>query len=52
MSWEGYSWLLLRAVEIVAHQLMALLKTCDNGNPSTEQEIKAITTMLRREGHI
>ena len=52
MSWEGYSWLLLRACGVNASQLMTILQPFQNRYPNTEPEFNAMSVALRRIGHI
>ena len=52
MSWEGYSWLLLRACGINQHQLLNVLQPYQGRFPSTEAEFNAMQLTLRRMGHI
>ena len=52
MSWEGYSWLLLRACGVNSSQLMTILQPFNNRYPNTEAEFNSMSTTLRRIGHI
>ena len=52
MSWEGYSWLLLKACGVSHHQLLNVLQPYQGRFPSTEAEFSAMQLTLRRMGHI
>ena len=52
MSWEGYSWLVLRACGVSTNQLMQLLQRFDDKYPSDEREYNTLATSLRRMGHM
>ena len=52
MSWEGYSWLLLRACGVNQHQLLNILQPLQGRFPANEQEFTAMQLTLRRMGHI
>ena len=52
MSWEGYSWLLLRACGVNQHQLLSILQPYQGRFPSTEAEFNSMQLTLRRMGHI
>ena len=46
MSWEGYSWLLSRAIKPSDAELMQLL------HPSDERQVNALMQPLRTMGHV
>ena len=52
MSWEGYSWLLLKACGVSHHQLLNVLQPYQGRFPGTEAEFNAMQLTLRRMGHI
>ena len=52
MSWEGYSWMLLRACGVNHHQLLTILQPTNNRYPTTEAEFEAMCLALRRMGHV
>ena len=52
MSYEGYSFFLLRAVSPTPQQLVQLLTPTNGRYPETEAEFEALQTQLRRIGHI
>ena len=52
MSWEGFSYLLLRACGPDSHQLLNILQPFQGRWPSTEAEFNAMQLTLRRMGHI
>ena len=52
MSWEGYSWMLLRATGVSSAQLLQLLQPTGNRYPTTEAEFEAMCLAIRRMGHI
>ena len=52
MSWETYSWLLLRACGCNQHQLLNILQPTMGRFPTTEVEFNAMQMTLRRTGHI
>ena len=43
MTWEGYAWLLLRACQCNANQLVQLLQPCAGRFPQNEPEFQALT---------
>ena len=52
MSWEGYSWLLLKACRPNQQQLVNILQPFQMNFPNNEQQFNAMSTTLRRLGHI
>ena len=52
MSWDMYSWLLLRACGVNQHQLLNILQPMQGSFPNTEQEFNVMELALRRMGHI
>ena len=52
MTWEGYTWLLLKACGISAQQLMSLLQPTNGRFPTNEQDFENMLMMMRRMGHI
>ena len=52
MSWEMYSWLLLRACGVNQNQLLNILQPMQGRFPNTEQEFNVMELTLRRMGHI
>lgn len=52
MSWESYSWLLLRACGVNQNQLLNLLLPFHGRFPRTEAEFQAVPLSVRRMGHI
>ena len=52
MTWEGYSWLLLRACGANAGQLINILQPFQGRFPSSEAEFQSMSLTLRRMGHI
>ena len=52
MSWEMYSWLLLRACGVTQNQLLNILQPMQGRSPNTEQEFNTMELTLRRMGHI
>ena len=52
MSWQGYSWILLKACGATDNQLLQLLMPFQGRFPATEQEFGALQLALRRMGHI
>jgi hypothetical protein len=52
MSWEGYSFFLLKAIGPSPQQLVQLLTPTGGRYPQTDQEFGALETQLRRIGHI
>ena len=52
MSWEGYAWILLRAISLTSDQMIHLLQPFQGRFPSTEPEFRAMELTLRRMGHI
>ena len=52
MSWEMYSWLLLRACGVNQNQLLNILQPLQGRFPNNEQEFNSMELTLRRMGHI
>ena len=52
MTWEGYSWLLLKAVGLNQNTLIQLLQPTMGSMPNTEPQFEAMCMALRRLGHI
>ena len=52
MSWEMYSWLLLRACGVNQNQLLNILQPLQGRFPNNEQEFNGMELTLRRMGHI
>ena len=52
MSWEGYTWILLRAIGVSSQDLISILQPVQGQFPSTEPEFEAMCMTLRRMGHI
>ena len=52
MSWEGYTWILLRATGVSSQDLIHVLQPAQGQFPSTEPEFDAMCMTLRRMGHI
>jgi len=52
MSYEGYSWLLLKACKVTQNQLLQILQPYQGRFPNTEAEFNALQLTLRRMGHI
>jgi hypothetical protein len=52
MSWEGYTFFLLRAIGPTPQQLVQLLTPTGGRYPQTDAEFEALQTQLRRIGHI
>ena len=52
MSWEGYTFFLLKAIGPSPQQLVLLLTPTNGRYPQTEAEFEALQTQLRRIGHI
>jgi len=52
MSWEGYCWLLIRAVGVTSNQLLTVLQPFQGRFPNTEQEFEEMIMTMRRMGHI
>ena len=52
MTWEGYTWLLLKACGISAQQLMSLLQPTNGRFPTNEQDFENMLMLMRRMGHI
>ena len=52
MSWEGSSWLLLKACGVPHHQLLSVLQPYQGRFPITEAEFNAMQLTLRRMGRI
>ena len=52
MSWEGYSWLLLKAFRPNQQQLVNILQPFRMNFLNNEQEVNAMSTTLRRMGHM
>jgi hypothetical protein len=50
MSWEGYSWLQLKACGVSHDQLLNVLQPYHGRRPSTEAEFNAMQLTLRRMG--
>ena len=52
MSWEGYTWILLRAIGVSSQDLIHVLQPAQGQFPSTEPEFDAMCMTLRRMGHV
>ena len=52
MTWEGYTWLLLKAIGINSCQLISTLQPLQGRFPNTEAEFEQMCMTLRRMGHI
>ena len=52
MSWEMYSWLLLRACGVNQNQLLNILQPLQGRFPNNEAEYNSMELTLRRLGHI
>jgi len=52
MSWEGYTWILLRSIGVSCQDLINVLQPVQGQFPSTEPEFDAMCMTLRRMGHI
>ena len=52
MSWEGYTWILLRFVGARPDQLIQVLQPFNNRFPSTEPEFEQMCMTIRRMAHI
>ena len=52
MSWEGYSWLLLRVLGVTSQQLIHILQPFQARFPSSEQEFNGMQMTIRHMGHI
>ena len=52
MSWEGYTWILLRAIGVSSSDLTNVLQPVQGQFPSTEADFDAMCMTLRRMGHI
>ena len=52
MSWEGYSWWLLRACGAPHTQPIQLLSRVDGHFPADERELNSLQIHIRRMAHI
>ena len=52
ISWEGYSWILLKAIGVSGAQLVQILQPVQGHFPNNEQDFEAMCLTLRRMGHI
>ena len=52
MSWEGYTWILLRTIGVSSQDLISILQPVQGQFPSTEPEFEAMCMTIRRMGHI
>ena len=52
MSWEGYTWILLRAIGVSSQDIISVLQPVQGQFPSTEADFDTICLTLRRMGHI
>ena len=52
MTWEGYSWLFLRACGVGAQHLHLILQPLQHQLPRTGADFEHLMTILRRMGHV
>ena len=52
VSWEGLSWILLRAIGVSDNQLLQILLPFQGSMPSNQMQFDQMRTSLRRMGHI
>lgn len=52
VSYEGLSWILLRAINVSDHQLVQLLLPFNGMMPNSQEQLNQLRLSLRRMGHI
>ena len=52
MSWEGYSWLMLKACGVGPAQLILILQPLQQRLPNNEADFEQMLTIMRRMGHV